>query len=95
MIEGKTPLIPKDQNTPLKGTALSKNRLITCLPVTWQILTVQIMEEIYYSLVSREVFPEEQKRCRKGTRETGDLLYIDQHILKESKMTKKCSHDED
>ena len=27
------------------------------------------------------IVPEEQKRCRKGSRGTGELLYIDQHIL--------------
>ena len=51
----------------------------------WKILTAQIKEEIYYSLECRELFPEEQKGCRKGTRGTDYLLYIDQHILKEAK----------
>ena len=32
------------------------------------------------------LFPEEQKGCRKGNRSTGELLYIDQHVLNESKM---------
>ena len=40
------------------------------------------MEEIYYSLISRRLFPEEQKGCHKGT---GDLLCNDQHNLKEGK----------
>ena len=35
------------------------------------------------------MFPEEQKGCRKGTRGTGELLYIGQHILKESKTRRK------
>ena len=51
----------------------------------WQILTEQIKEEIYCLLVIRELFPEEQNRCRKGTRGTAELLYIDQHIPKDSK----------
>ena len=38
------------------------------------------MEEIYYSLTNRVLFPEEQKGCRKGPRDTAELLYIDQHI---------------
>ena len=50
-----------------------------------KILTAQIREEIYYLLTSRRLFPEEQKRCRKESRDTGELLYIDQHILNESK----------
>ena len=42
-------------------------------------------EEIYYSLTSRRLFPDEQKGCCKGSRGTAELLYIDQHILNESK----------
>ena len=40
-------------------------------------------------LLSCRLFPEEQKECRKGTKGTGDLLYIDQHILKSSKTRKE------
>ena len=56
--------------------------------MTCKILTAQI-KKIYYWLISRGLFPEEQKRYRKGTRGTGDLPYIDQHILKESKTKRK------
>ena len=49
----------------------------------------QIREEIYYTLISRGLFPDEQKGCCKGTRGTGELLYIDQHILSESKRRRK------
>ena len=55
----------------------------------WKILTAQIREEIYYSLISRGWFPNEQKGCRKGSRGTAELLYIDQHILNESKNRRK------
>ena len=55
----------------------------------WKILTAQIREEIYYSLTSRGLFPDEQKGCRKGSRGTAELLYIDQHILNESKNRRK------
>ena len=41
-------------------------------------------EEIYYSLTSCNLFPDEQKRCSKGSRGTAELLYINQHILNES-----------
>ena len=51
----------------------------------WKILTAQIREEIYYSLTSRGLFPEEQKGSHKGSRGTAELLYMDQHILNESK----------
>ena len=70
----------------LKGTALNNYGSITCLLMMWKILTVQIREEIYYSLTSCGLFPEEQKGCRKGSRGTAELLYIDRHILNESKI---------
>ena len=57
--------------------------------MVWKILTAQMLKEIYYTLISSEQFLEEQKGCQKGTRGTGDLLYIDQHILKESKISRK------
>ena len=38
---------------------------------------------------SRGIFPREQKRCRKGPRGTREQLYIDQHILIESKTRRK------
>ena len=55
----------------------------------WKILTAQIREEIYYSQTSRGLFPDEQKGCGKGSRGTAELLYIDQHILNESKTRRK------
>ena len=55
----------------------------------WKILTAQIREEIYYSLTSRGLFPDEQKGCCKGSRGTAELLYIDQHILNESNTRRK------
>ena len=51
----------------------------------WKISTAQIREEIYYSLTSRGLFPEEQKGYHNGSRGTVELLYIDQHIRNESK----------
>ena len=55
----------------------------------WKILTAQIKEKIYYSLTSHGLFPDEQKGCPKGSRGTAELLYIDQHILNESKAIRK------
>ena len=46
-------------------------------------------ENIYYSLTSRGLFPDEQKGCRKGSRGTGELFYIDQRTLNESKTRRK------
>ena len=56
------------------------------LPMMWKILTAQIRKEIYYSLTSCGLFPEEQKGCCKGSRGTSELLYIDQHILSKNKI---------
>ena len=62
---------------------------IMYLSKMWKILTAQIRDEIYYSPVSCRLFLEKQKGCYKVRRGTGDLLYIDPHILKESKMMQK------
>ena len=62
---------------------------IMCLSMMWKILTAQIREEVYYLLVNRELFVDKQKGCQRETRRTSDLLYIDQHILKESKRRQK------
>ena len=86
MTKGKTILIQKD---PSKGTDPNNYRCITFLPMMWKILTAQIREGVYYSLTSRELFPDEQKWCRKGSKATAELLYIDQHILNESKNRRK------
>ena len=55
----------------------------------WKILTAQIKEKIYDSLTRHGLFPDEQKGCRKGSRGTAELLYIDQHIPNESKTRRK------
>ena len=82
MTKGKTTLIQKD---PRKRTGPYNYRPITCLLMMWKILTAQIKEKIYYSLISNEIFPEKQKGYREKTRGTEELQYIDQHILNESK----------
>ena len=86
MTKGKTTLIQKD---PSKGTARNYYRPITCIPIMWKVLIAQIREEIYYSLSSCGLFPDEQKGCYKGSRGTAELLYIDQHIPNESKNRRK------
>ena len=86
MTKGRTTLIQKDRN---KGTTPNNYRPIIYLPMMWKIFTAQIKEEIYYSLTSRSLFPDEQKGFGKGSRGTAELLYIDQHILNESKTRRK------
>ena len=73
----------KDNSDPeKKRNAPDDYRPIKRLPTMCKILTAQIKEEIYYSLISQGLFPEE-KICHKRTRRTSELLYIDQHILME------------
>ena len=83
---GRTTLIQKDPN---KGTAQNNYRPRTCLPMMRKIFTAQIREEIYNSLTSRGLFPDEQKGGCTGCRGTAELFYIDQHILNESKTKRK------
>ena len=87
MTKERTSLIQKDPN---KGTAQNNNWHITCQPMMWKILTAQIREEIYYLLTNRGLFTDEPTGCCKGSRGTAELLYIDQHILNESKTRRKC-----
>ena len=47
-----------------------------CLQMMWKILTVPISEAIYYLLVYRGLFSEEQKEYRDGTRGIDELIYI-------------------
>ena len=86
MTKGKSTLIQKD---PLKVTAPTNYRPITCLPMMWKILMAQIKEKIYYSLISRGIFPDKKKGCCKRTRGSEELLYIDQPTLNESKTRRR------
>ena len=86
MNKGRTVLIQKDKD---KGTAANNYRPITCLPLTWKLLTIIIADEIYEYLDSEMMLPEEQKGCRRKPRGTHDLLFIDKMILKKVKTRQK------
>ena len=47
------------------------------------------IREIYYSSIGRGLLPEEKKVCRKETIGSGELLYLDQHIIKDNKTRRK------
>ena len=79
-------MLQKDKS---KGNVASNYRLITCLPLTWKLLTGVIADQIYAHLHQERLLPEEQKGCRKGSRETNDLLYIDSTVIKEVKSRNK------
>ena len=56
------------------------------ISVQYNIIKIIIIREEIYNLLSCGLFPEEQKGFRKETRGTGKLQYIDQPVLKNSKM---------
>ena len=53
-----------------------------------KMLTAQIKEDIYYSVIRRELLPDEDNNTAWRPEEQ-ELLYIDQKIVKESKMRRK------
>ena len=55
----------------------------------WKLLTGVIAHQIYAYLDQEKLLPEEQKGCKKGSRGTNDLLYIDMAVIKEVKSRNK------
>ena len=84
LTRGRTSLLQKDKS---RGNVASNYRPITCLPLMWKLLTGVIAYQIY--LDQEKLLPEEQKGCRKGSRGTNDLLYIDRAVIKEVKSRNK------
>ena len=80
LTRGRTSLLQKDKS---KGNVASNYRPITCLSLIWKLLTGAIADQIYTHFDQEKLLSEEQKRCRKGSRETNDLTYIDRAVLKE------------
>ena len=77
----KTSLSQKDKS---KGNVASNYRPITFLPLMWKLLTSVIPDQIY--LDQEKLLPEEQKVCKKGSRETNDLLILIGQSLKKSSL---------
>ena len=71
-----------------KGKVASNYRLINCLPLVWKLLTDVIAVEIYGFLDTNLLLPQEQKRCRRKSRGTNDLLFIDKMIMRKVKIRK-------
>ena len=80
LTRGGTSLLQKDKS---KGNIASNYRRITYLPLMWKLLTGVIADQIYEHLDQEELLTEEQKGCRKASRGTNDLLYIDRAVIKE------------
>ena len=86
LTRGRTSLLQKDKS---KGNVASNYRPITSSPLMWKLLTGVIAAQIYLYIDQEKLFPEEQKGCRKGSRGTNDLLYIDRAVIKEVKSRNK------
>ena len=71
-------LLEKDKR---KGNVATNYRPITCLPLMWKLLAGEIADQIHAYLDQEKLLQEEQKRCRKGSRRTKDLLYIDRVVI--------------
>ena len=82
LTRGRASLVQKDKS---KGSVGSNYRPITCFPLMWKLLTGVIADQIYAHLDQEKLLPEEQKGCRKGSRGTNDLLYIDRAVINEVK----------
>ena len=48
-------------------------------------MTGVIADQIYANLDQEKLLQEEQKGCRKGSRGTNNLIYIDRAVIKEDK----------
>ena len=86
LTKGRTVLAQKDK---AKENIASNYPPITCLPLVWKLLTSILADEIYDYLEKNMLLPEDQKRCRRKCKGTGDLLFIDKMILREVRMRKK------
>ena len=83
---GRTSLLQKVKS---KGNVAINYRPITCLPLIRKLLTGVVADQIYAHLDQEKLLPEEKKGCRKGSRGTNDLLYIDRAVIKEVKSRNK------
>ena len=86
LTRGRNSLSWKDKS---KANVASDYRPITCLPLMWKLLTGVIANQIYAQVDHKKLLPEEQKGCRKGSRGTNDLFYIDRAVIKEVKSRNK------
>ena len=82
MTHSRTVLCKKD---PRKGNTGDNYQPTACFPLMWKFLTGVIDEEMYNYLEREKILPEEQKRCKRGSRGPKDQLLIDKTVLKNCK----------
>ena len=90
MTEGRTYLIIKDPNKSSHDP--SNYRPITCLPNIWKLTTGILADVIYDHLDTNNLFPEEQKGCKRNSRGCKEQLLIDKLILRQCKRLKRSLH---
>ena len=78
---GITYLLPKTNDT----VNPRNYRLIICLSTTYKLLTSIITERMYVFMETNDLFPIEQKGCRRGSYGCKDQLLINQMIIKDCK----------
>ena len=71
-----------------KGNVASNYRPITCLPMMYTLMTGIIAEDLYSHIEDQQLFPDEQKGCKKRSRGTKDQLIIDKTVLKDCRNRK-------
>ena len=79
MVRGNTVLIQKDT---AKGAEANNYRPIACVPMMWKLLIGVMGEKLCHHLERNGLLTDEQKGCRKGSRERKDELLVDKAILK-------------
>ena len=85
MCEGTTYLLAKSNDT-----KDPKNyRPITCLSTTYKLLTSVLTDRTYSHLEQNDLFPLEQKGCRRGSYGCKDQLMINKMILENCKKIKR------
>ena len=72
-----------------RGKAASNYRPITCLPLVWTLITGVTAEEVHGFLDINLLLSQEQKGCRRKSRGTNDLLFIDKMIMRQVKTRKR------
>ena len=86
--EGFANLLPKTDDT----VNPKKCRPLTCLTMTYKLLTSIITERIYVFMKTNDLFPIEQKGCRKESYGCKDQLLISQMIVEDLKSKHKFEY---
>ena len=85
MCEGTTYLLTKSNDT----KDPKSYRPITCLSTTYKLLTSVLTDRTYSHLEQNDLFPLEQKGCRRGSYGCKDQLMINKMILENCKKRKR------